>query len=90
MATQNPIEYEGTFPLPEAQLDRFLIRVHLGYPSPTDEVLVLDAQQTTHPVDDLGQVTDANGDPAAAAGGEGDLRRPVDQAVHRRPVERDA
>ena len=46
MATQNPIEYEGTFPLPEAQLDRFLIRIHLGYPTPTDEVLVLDAQQS--------------------------------------------
>ena len=39
MATQNPIEYEGTFPLPEAQLDRFLLRIHLGYPSATDEVL---------------------------------------------------
>jgi len=58
MATQNPIEYEGTFPLPEAQLDRFLIRVHLGYPSPTDEVLVLDLQQLSHPVDSVGQVTD--------------------------------
>ena len=59
MATQNPIEYEGTFPLPEAQLDRFLIRIHLGYPSKTDEILVLDAQQTTHPVDAIRQVTDA-------------------------------
>jgi MoxR-like ATPase len=60
MATQNPIEYEGTFPLPEAQLDRFLIRVHLGYPSPTDEVLVLENQQLAHPVDTIGQVTDSN------------------------------
>ena len=60
MATQNPIEYEGTFPLPEAQLDRFLIRIHLGYPSPTDEVLVLDQQQVSHPVNSIGQVTDAN------------------------------
>ncbi len=60
MATQNPIEYEGTFPLPEAQLDRFLVRIHLGYPSKTDEILVLDAQQTTHPVDAIRQVTDAN------------------------------
>ena len=59
MATQNPIEYEGTFPLPEAQLDRFMIRVHLGYPSPTDEVLVLDQQQTVHPVETIKQVTDA-------------------------------
>lgn len=60
MATQNPIEYEGTFPLPEAQLDRFLMRVHLGYPSNTDEVLMMDSQQTRHPVDSLEQVTDAN------------------------------
>ncbi len=60
MATQNPIEYEGTFPLPEAQLDRFLIRVHLGYPSPTDEVLVMERQQVTHPVETIEQVTDAN------------------------------
>lgn len=58
MATQNPIEYEGTFPLPEAQLDRFLMRVHLGYPSRTDEVLMMDSQQVTHPLDELQQVTD--------------------------------
>ena len=57
MATQNPIEYEGTFPLPEAQLDRFLMRVHLGYPSNTDEVLMMDAQQVTHPIEALEQVT---------------------------------
>ncbi|MCK9495721.1 MAG: MoxR family ATPase [Dehalococcoidia bacterium] len=56
MATQNPIEYEGTFPLPEAQLDRFLMRIHLGYPSPTDEVLIMDAQQSRHPIDTLDQV----------------------------------
>jgi MoxR-like ATPase len=60
MATQNPIEYEGTFPLPEAQLDRFLMRIHLGYPSNTDEVLMMDSQQTAHPVDQLEQVTDPN------------------------------
>ena len=60
LATQNPIEYEGTFPLPEAQLDRFLIRIYLGYPSPTDEVLVLDQQQTRNPIESLQQVTDAN------------------------------
>ena len=60
LATQNPIEYEGTFPLPEAQLDRFLMRVHLGYPTNTDEVLMMDNQQMTHPVESLDQVTDAN------------------------------
>ena len=60
MGTQNPIEYEGTFPLPEAQLDRFLMRVHLGYPEPTDEVLIMDAQQQAHPIEGLGQVTNAD------------------------------
>jgi MoxR-like ATPase len=60
LATQNPIEYEGTFPLPEAQLDRFLMRVHLGYPSNTDEVLMMDSQQVAHPVETLQQVTDPN------------------------------
>jgi len=60
MATQNPIEYEGTFPLPEAQLDRFLVRVRLGYPSPTDEVIIMDRQQMVHPVDDLEAITDPN------------------------------
>jgi MoxR-like ATPase len=53
LATQNPIEYEGTFPLPEAQLDRFLLRVRLGYPVPSDEVEVLNRQQLRHPVETL-------------------------------------
>jgi MoxR-like ATPase len=53
MATQNPIEYEGTFPLPEAQLDRFLLRLRLGYPSISDEVRVLEDQQIQHPLDRL-------------------------------------
>ncbi len=53
MATQNPIEYEGTFPLPEAQLDRFLLRVRLGYPAPNDEIEVLDRQQLRHPIETL-------------------------------------
>ena len=58
LATQNPIEYEGTFPLPEAQLDRFMLRLRLGYPSAADEVAMLDSQQFKHPVDELGQVVD--------------------------------
>ena len=49
MATQNPIEYEGTFPLPEAQLDRFLIRLQIGYPKPAEELAILSAQQYQHP-----------------------------------------
>lgn len=53
LATQNPIEYEGTFPLPEAQLDRFLLRVRLGYPSMSDEIRVLDDQQIRHPLETL-------------------------------------
>ena len=56
MATQNPIEYEGTFPLPEAQLDRFLLNISMGYPSPADEVEILDRQQRTHPIDSLEQI----------------------------------
>jgi MoxR-like ATPase len=53
MATQNPIEYEGTFPLPEAQLDRFLLRLRLGYPSLQDEIRVLGDQQIQHPLETL-------------------------------------
>ncbi len=53
LATQNPIEYEGTFPLPEAQLDRFLLRVRLGYPNMMDEIRVLERQQLQHPIEDL-------------------------------------
>jgi MoxR-like ATPase len=56
LATQNPIEYEGTFPLPEAQVDSFLMRVRLGYPSLEDEVRVLDRQQIRHPFETLEQV----------------------------------
>ena len=56
MATQNPIEYEGTFPLPEAQLDRFLIRVELGYPATHDEVAMMDRQLLSHPLNELEQV----------------------------------
>jgi len=56
LATQNPIEYEGTFPLPEAQLDRFLLRISLGYPEKDDEIRVLDSQQYQHPVDQIERV----------------------------------
>jgi MoxR-like ATPase len=59
LATQNPIEYEGTFPLPEAQLDRFLLRVHLGYPEPAQEAAVLERQILRHPIDDLRPITNA-------------------------------
>ena len=59
IATQNPIEYEGTFPLPEAQLDRFMLRLRMGYPDPIDEMLILDEQKRGHPVDALAPVADA-------------------------------
>jgi MoxR-like ATPase len=59
LATQNPIEYEGTFPLPEAQLDRFLVRLNLGYPKRQDEIDVLERQQVSHPVDELEQAVSA-------------------------------
>ena len=56
LATQNPIEYEGTFPLPEAQLDRFLLRIELGYPAKEEEIEILDRQQFVHPIENLEQV----------------------------------
>lgn len=60
LATQNPIEYEGTFPLPEAQLDRFMLRISLGYPEPADEIRMLDSQRRVHPVEMVGQVVSAD------------------------------
>jgi MoxR-like ATPase len=56
LATQNPIEYEGTFPLPEAQLDRFMLRIHMGYPDKSSEISILGAQQYAHPISNLAQV----------------------------------
>jgi MoxR-like ATPase len=56
LATQNPIEYEGTFPLPEAQLDRFLLRLRLGYPTQSDEMRILEDQKLRHPIEDLQSV----------------------------------
>ena len=60
MATQNPIEYEGTFPLPEAQLDRFLLMITLGYPSPAEERAIVEGQQLAHPIDSLEAVTNSD------------------------------
>ena len=56
LATQNPIEYEGTFPLPEAQIDRFMMRLHLGYPARANEIDVLTRQVSHHPIQDMGQI----------------------------------
>jgi MoxR-like ATPase len=60
LATQNPIEYEGTFPLPEAQLDRFLIRLSLGYPEMEDEGRILRNLKKRHPIETVQQVVDGN------------------------------
>ena len=60
IATQNPIEHEGTFPLPEAQLDRFLLKMSVGYPAPDSEYKMLEAQRVKHPIDEIGQVIDAD------------------------------
>ena len=59
MATQNPIEYEGTFPLPEAQLDRFLMRISLGYPSLEEELAIIEGQEQSHPIDSLEAVANS-------------------------------
>ncbi len=56
IGTQNPIEYEGTFALPEAQLDRFMLRLRLGYPEPLEEIVILDEQKRTHPLDEISEV----------------------------------
>jgi MoxR-like ATPase len=60
LATQNPVEFEGTFPLPEAQLDRFLIRLSLGYPDLEDEIQIIRNLKKQHPIDALGQVATAD------------------------------
>lgn len=65
LATENPIEYEGTFPLPEAQLDRFLVRLSLGYPGRANELQILENQKQTHPLESIGQVV-TNDDLVAA------------------------
>ena len=58
-ATQNPIEHEGTFPLPEAQLDRFMVKLSIGYPTIVDEAKLLEITRLGHPIDTLKPVTDA-------------------------------
>lgn len=61
IATENPIEYRGTYPLPESQLDRFLMRIRLGYPDHDQEIAILDSQATSNPIDDVGEVIDGAG-----------------------------
>jgi MoxR-like ATPase len=60
MATQNPIEMEGTYPLPEAQRDRFMARISMGYPSPAAEIAMLDSHGGAFPLEDMAPVTDGD------------------------------
>jgi len=60
IATENPIEYHGTYPLPEAQLDRFLLRLQIGYPAPAEEVTILDRQVHEHPIHQVKPVVSAD------------------------------
>lgn len=84
LATQNPIEYEGTFRLPEAQLDRFLMRIKLDYPDFDDEINVLKNQLLQHPIENLAAVVSAE-DVLQA---QGDIRRVhVEQSIYRYIVE---
>jgi MoxR-like ATPase len=59
LATQNPIEHHGTYPLPESQLDRFMLRLRIGYPAPSDEELILRDREFVDPLDELGPVMTA-------------------------------
>ncbi|HBY08996.1 MAG TPA: AAA family ATPase [Chloroflexi bacterium] len=84
LATQNPIEYEGTFRLPEAQLDRFLMRIKLGYPDFDDEINVLKNQLLQHPIETLSPVVSAE----EVLQAQNDIRRVhVEQSVYRYIVE---
>jgi MoxR-like ATPase len=56
IATQNPIEHQGTYALPEAQLDRFLLKVRIGYPTDEEEVAILESQQVRHPIEEIAPV----------------------------------
>jgi len=82
LATENPIEYEGTFPLPEAQLDRFMVRLSLGYPGRANEIELLDRQHRAHPLDALQQAISVDELLAAqAAGREGHVAPPIKEYV---------
>ena len=83
IATQNPIEYEGTFALPEAQLDRFMLRLRLGYPQPLEEIVILDEQKRDHPLDELEEVASVEELRAHAGGRPRDLRRLASSRLHR-------
>ena len=90
MATQNPIEYEGTFPLPEAQLDRFLLRITLGYPTPEQELEIMRGQETAHPIDSLKPVVSTDEIVELQDAVRVRVRGRPDTAVHRDHHRRDS
>ena len=90
MATQNPIEYEGTYPLPEAQLDRFTMRIAIGYPPLAQEAKMLTEQTADPPLDALEPVASGGRRARACRRGEGDLRRGEPQPLRRCPPARDS
>lgn len=87
MATQNPIEYAGTFPLPEAQLDRFLLKIKLGYPDLDDELEILNRLENKHPIEQIKAVLDTSEllilrDQAAAIFADQNIKNYLIQIVH--------
>ena len=90
IATQNPIEHEGTYPLPEAQLDRFMLRLSIGYPSPEIEAEILGTHGIGAPLDDIGPVTDAPGVAEMIVQAREVHVGPDAPPVHRRPRRGDA
>ena len=84
IATQNPIDHEGTFPLPEAQLDRFLVRFSLGYPSMDEELKMLELLEHGNPLDRLGAGRQRRGVAGRPAGGAQRPRRSEGPPLHHR------
>ena len=84
LATQNPIEYEGTYPLPEAQLDRFMMLLHLGYPELADEAKMLVRAGAGRPARDAGAGRRRRGDPGGHRGRQGAARRGEPEPLRRR------
>ena len=90
LATENPIEYEGTFPLPEAQLDRFFLKTALGYPGVEDELTILEEQRYAHPLDTLGAAVTLEDAQYAPRGRPARLRRRRPPPLDRRSRPSDA
>ena len=78
IATQNPVEHEGTYPLPEAQLDRFMMRLSVGYPEPAVEAEILASHSAGQPLEDIRPVCDALGVAELIHAGARGARRPAD------------